>query len=42
MRIDLVAKVPYNMSHSAETEAVDLLAETDGIDKLPEVEVSTG
>ncbi|EER07356.1 26S proteasome regulatory subunit RPN1, putative [Perkinsus marinus ATCC 50983] len=26
--------VPYNMSHSAETEAVDLLAETDGIDKL--------
>ncbi|EER03135.1 26S proteasome regulatory subunit rpn-1, putative [Perkinsus marinus ATCC 50983] len=29
--------VPYNMSHSAETEAVDLLAETDGIDKLPEL-----
>lgn len=29
------------MSHSAETEAVDLLAETDGIDKLPKVGVLT-
>ncbi|KAF4707495.1 26S proteasome non-ATPase regulatory subunit 2, partial [Perkinsus olseni] len=29
--------VPYNMSHSAETEAVDLLAETDGIEKLPKL-----
>ncbi|KAF4671856.1 26S proteasome non-ATPase regulatory subunit 2 [Perkinsus chesapeaki] len=26
--------VPYNIRHSAETEAVDLLAETDGISKL--------